>query len=178
MIENMKKICIIGGSGTGKTTLTNNLEKKLKLPVCHIDGLNYSDNWVEKDREERDKIILSKIKEDKWIIEGTYKTTLKERFEKAELIIYLDYSSIAQVKGVLGRFFKNHGQEKPEIPGCKERMSWEFLIWVWNWRKSKRQLVIDNLEGINKDKVIIFKNRRQLNKWYRKEFGEKIDTKA
>ena len=174
MIKSIKKICIIGGSGTGKTTLSNNLSKILDIPVCHIDGLNYHPNWVERDSEERDKKILDKIKEDKWIIEGTYKTTLKERFEKAELIIYLDYSSIAQVKGALGRFIKYHGQEKPEIPGCEERMSWHFLLWVWNWRKSKRQVVLDNLKSINKDKVLIFKNRRQLNKWYKKTFGIKM----
>lgn len=29
----MKRICIIGGSGTGKTTLSNNLSKELNLPV-------------------------------------------------------------------------------------------------------------------------------------------------
>lgn len=27
----MKRICIIGGSGTGKTTLSNNLSKELNL---------------------------------------------------------------------------------------------------------------------------------------------------
>ena len=41
----MERICIIGGSGTGKTTLANNLGKELDLPIYHIDGINYSENW-------------------------------------------------------------------------------------------------------------------------------------
>ena len=90
------------------------------------------------------------------------------------MVIYLDYSSIAQVKGVLGRFIKNHGKEKQEIPGCKERMSWEFLWWVVNWRKNKRQTIVNNLKEISNYKIHIFKTRRQLNKWYKNQFNEKI----
>ena len=37
----VNKVCIIGGSGTGKTTLANNLCKVLNLPVCHIDGIHH-----------------------------------------------------------------------------------------------------------------------------------------
>ena len=124
----MKRICIIGGSGTGKTTLANNLGKQLKLPVYHIDGIHYLKDWEVRNKDERDRIILEKIDEDKWIIDGTYNSTLKQRLEKADFIIYLDYSSIAQIKGVLERFIRNHGKEKQEIPGCNEKMSWEFFL--------------------------------------------------
>lgn len=176
MLENIKKISIIGGSGTGKTTLANNLAKELKLPVYYIDGIHHLENWKIRDKDERDKIILERSNEKKWIIDGTYHSTLKERLERADLVIYLDYSSISQIKGVFCRFLKNHGKEKEEIPGCKERMSFEFFIWVLNWRKNKRRNIIDNLNKINKDKVLIFKNRRELNKWYYKNFSKKIIT--
>lgn len=124
----MNRICIIGGSGTGKTTLSNNLGKQLNIPVYHIDGIHHLENWKIRDKDERDKIILEKIDEDKWIMDGTYMSTLKKRLEKSDYIIYLDYSTIVQLKGVLGRFIKNHGKEKEEIPGCKERIIWHFFL--------------------------------------------------
>ena len=176
MIKKAQRISIIGGSGNGKTTLANNLGKELNLPVFHIDGIHHLENWQLRDKEERDKIILEKIKEEKWIIDGTYRSTLKARLENSDLIIYLDYSSIAQAKGVLGRYIKNHGKEKPEIPGCKERMSFKFFVWVLNWRKDKRNEIIENLKGIDKEKILVFKSRRKLNKWYKKEFNKKITT--
>ena len=177
MIKNASKISIIGGSGNGKTTLSNNLGKILNLPVYHIDGIHHLEDWKIRDKKERDEIILEKVNTDKWIIDGTYHSTLKQRLEKADVVIYLDYSSFAQVKGVLGRYIKEHGKERPEIPGCKERMSFDFFLWVLHWRKNKRKEIIDAISSIDKNKILIFKNRRQLNKWYKGEFNQKIIVK-
>lgn len=174
MIKTANKISIIGGAGTGKTTLANNLGKVLNLPVCHIDGIQHLENWKLRDKDERDDMILQKVNEDKWIIDGTYRSTLSQRLEKSDFIIYLDYTSIAQVKGILGRYIKYHGKEKPEIPGCKEQMTFEFFFWVLKWRKNKRKEIIEKINKIDSNKILIFKNRRSLNKWYYKEFKEKI----
>ena len=174
MFKNVSKISIIGGSGTGKTTLSESLGKVLNLPIYHIDGIHHLENWKIRDKSERDKIILDIVKKDKWIIDGTYRSTLQKRLESSDLIIFLDYSTIAQIKGILGRFIKDHGKEKPEIPGCKEKISFKFLKFVINWRKDKRLFIINTLKNIDKDKILIFKNRRSLNKWYKKEFNKKI----
>ena len=82
-MKNISKIAIIGGPGTGKSTLANNLGKELNLPICHLDGIHHLANWVPRDKEERDKIILEKTQEPKWVIDGTYKSTLEERVKKS-----------------------------------------------------------------------------------------------
>ena len=60
MKNTINRICIIGGSGSGKTTLADNLGNKLGLPTYHIDGINYYKNWEQRDKAERDEIILEK----------------------------------------------------------------------------------------------------------------------
>lgn len=174
MIKTANKISIIGGSGTGKTTLSRNLGKVLNLPVYHIDAIQYFENWERRNNEDRDRIILEKLSENKWIIDGSYRATLQQRLANADLIIYLDYSSFAQVKGAIGRYIKNHGKEKPEIPGCKEEMSWDFFMFVLKWRKNKRDEIMEKVNKLDASKVLIFKNRRQLNRWYKQEFNCKI----
>ena len=171
----MERICIIGGSGTGKTTLANNLGKELKLPVYHIDELNYSKNWEERDKKQRDEIIIERVKQPKWVIDGTYRSTLQQRLEKADCVIYLDYSSLAQLRGVLKRFIQYHGKERREIPGCKEKIDWKFLCFVINCRKNKREEILEKIDKVDSEKVHIFHNRHELNKWYKKNFGKKIE---
>ena len=135
MKENIKKISIIGGPGTGKSTLANNLENELNIPVYHIDAINYLENWNTRDKKQRDEIILNKINQSSWIMDGTYRSTLKERVEQADLVIFLNYSKFARIKGILSRCLKNRGKEKTDIPGCKERMTFTFLKFTFNWEK-------------------------------------------
>ena len=163
------RISIVGGSGSGKSTLCNILSKELNLPAIHLDAINYEPNWVEIDKVERDKIISTKSSRDKWIIDGNYNKTLKERFKKADLIIWLDYSTFMQLKGVLKRYFKTRNKERPEIPGCKEKLEFKFIKYVLTYNKKKRHIIKEYLMDIPKEKVLVFKKQKDLNKWL-KEF--------
>lgn len=162
------RISIVGGCGSGKSTLSNLLSKELNLPVVHLDGINYAPNWVEINNTKRDQIILAKTAENKWIIEGNYTQTIKERFEKSDLIIWLDYSTIMHLKGIFKRFFKNPYKEKLEIPGCKEQLTFKFIKYVATYNKKKRHIIVDNLKDISKEKILIFKKQKDLNKWLKK----------
>lgn len=159
------RISIVGGSGSGKSTLCNILSKELGLPAIHLDAINYEPNWVEIDKTERDNMILSKAQDDKWVIDGNYNKTLKERFDKADLIIWLDYSTLKQLHGILKRYFTTRNSERPEIPGCKERLEPEFIKYVLTYNKKKRPVILDYLKDVPKEKVLIFKHQKDLNAW-------------
>lgn len=167
------KICIIGGSGSGKTTLARNLGEILNIPVYNIDGIHYLENWKIRDKKERDRIILDKINTTKWIMDGTYSSTLDARINAADLVIFLDYSFFVRFTSALKRFIENNGKEKDEIPGCKEKMDISFIKILLNWKK-KRVIIIEKIARVNNDKIIIFKNRRQLTKWYINQFNKNI----
>lgn len=162
---NLNRISIIGAPGTGKTTLANELSRLYNIPATHIDGIHHLENWQVRDKKERDKIILDIVQNERWIIDGTYHATLRTRVEKSDLVIWLDYSSWTQLKGVVKRWIKSGGKEKPEIPGCKEQLTFKFLKYVSKYNKEKRQIIVDNLEGIDDSKILIFKKQKDLNKW-------------
>lgn len=173
--ENIKWISIIGGSGSGKSTLSKNLENKLNLPVIYRDGMNYYSNWVQKDKVGRDELLLKIIQEEKWVIDGTYTYTLEQRLLVSDLIIFLDYSTVSLLYGVISRRIKLNGKEREEIKGCKDRLTINFLKFILTWRKKKRKKILEKLKQYEQ-KVIIFKTRKSLNNWYSKKFNEKIVT--
>ena len=89
--------------------------------------------------------------------------------------VFLDYNTFAKLKGIISRFIKGRGKEKFDIPGCKEKMDWEFLKFTFNWNNTKGKTIKDVLER-NKDKnVLVFKTRKELNSWYEIEFNRKIE---
>ena len=172
-MEEVKRISIVGGPGTGKSTLAYNLGKKLNLPIYHLDAINYFEDWKKRKSEERDRIILEKIEEPKWVIDGTYTSTLENRLRKSDLIIFLNYTPIARLKGVLSRYIKGRNREKPDILGCKEKMDWEFIKFTLNWEKNKGRVIKETLNKNNDKKILVFKKRKDLNKWYEGEFKSK-----
>lgn len=159
------RISIIGGSGSGKSTLATILSNKFGLPAIHLDSINFNSNWEEINKNTRDNIILEKSNEDKWIIDGNYLKTLPYRFDRADLIIWLDYSTLFLLINVLKRFIILHNKERIEIPGCKERFNLKFLKYVITYNKRKRPEILKLLNNVPKDKVLIFKSKKDLNKW-------------
>lgn len=89
-------------------------------------------------------------------------------------MIFLDYSTISHVLGVLKRYIKLKGKERKDIPGCKEKLDRKFLLYVLNFKRKKRIKIIELLNKVDSNKVHIFKSRRKLNKWYKNKFNKEI----
>lgn len=165
-------ISILGGSGSGKSILCNILSSILNIPAIHLYSFNYLPNWTKVDTEKRDSIILKKLHSPQWIIDGNYKNTLRTRLEKSDLIIWLDYSTIALLKGVLRRYIHLRHKERPEIPGCTEKLSLNFLKFVAGYKKNKRPIINENLQKIDNAKILIFKKQKDLNSWLKSFSGD------
>lgn len=66
------KIAILGYSGSGKSTLARRLGEKLGCPVLHLDQVQFTSGWVERDRGEAVALVEAFLEWDQWVIEGNY----------------------------------------------------------------------------------------------------------
>lgn len=159
----MERVMIIGCGGSGKSTLARQLGDKTGLPVVHLDKLFWKSGWVESTKEEIDAKITAVMATPRWIMDGNYNRTLPRRLERCDTVIWLDYSRWVCLRGVLKRLLTNVGKVRPDMPeGCPEKVDWEFLVWIWNFNKTKRKKYYDLLSEQTGKDIHIFKNRRQL----------------
>lgn len=162
----MERILIIGCGGAGKSTMARQLGDKLQIPVVHLDKLFWKPGWVESSREEIDAKIMAEMAKPQWIMEGNYNRTLAERMRHCDTIIYLDFSRFACLMGVLKRVITTYGTVRPDMgEGCPERFDWEFLQWVWNYNKNKRESNYRLLNEATHAETIVLKNRRAVKKF-------------
>ena len=162
----MERILIIGCGGAGKSTLARQLGEKLQLPVVHLDSIFWLPGWVEMEREAFDDRVRQELEKPKWIIDGNYNRTVPQRIAKCDTVIYLDFSRFACLLGVIKRVITNHGKVRPDMgEGCPERFDLEFLKWVWNFNKEKREKYYRLLNEAEGKQTIVLKNRRMVRRF-------------
>ena len=162
----MDRVLIIGCGGAGKSTLARQLGEKLNLPVVHLDSIFWLPGWVEMEKDEFDARIRTEMAKETWILDGNYNRTLPERIARCDTIIYLDFSRTACLYGIFKRLLTNIGKTRPDMgAGCKEKVDWDFVKWVWNFNKNKREKyyrLLNEAEGVE---TIVLKNRRMVRRF-------------
>ena len=165
----MERIMIIGCGGAGKSTLARVLGEKTGLPVVHLDKLFWRPGWENITREEFDRLHREALAGEKWIMDGNFDRTMAERMDSCDTVIYLDFSRVTCLLGVVRRILTTYGKVRPDMgEGCPERFDWEFLQWVWNFNKNKREKICRLLEQHPQKEIIILKNRRLVRKFLNK----------
>src|SRR5690348_9237684 len=97
----VKKILIIGISGTGKSAMGRKLAEKTGLPLHHMDAIIWSPDWVETLEAPIRAAIAEIAAVNQWIVEGWIDAYSQPLLEGAEAIIYLDYPGwLAAVGGL------------------------------------------------------------------------------
>ena len=162
----MERIVIIGCGGAGKSTLARQLGEKLDIPVVHLDKLFWRPGWVQVSQEEFDKLHREALAREKWILDGNFDRTMEERIQRSDTVIYLDFSRFACLMGVCKRVLTTYGKVRPDMgEGCPERIDWEFLKWVWDFNKNKREKNYRLLNEAEGKETIVLKNRRAVKKF-------------
>ena len=81
----MKRILVIGSTGSGKTTLAEHIAKKLNIPHVELDGLFWEPNWTPATKEVFRERVQAATQCEAWVVDGNYMGKLGDLlFHQAE----------------------------------------------------------------------------------------------
>ncbi len=172
----LKKIHILGTSGSGKTFLSKKLSKLLKIKVYDLDDIFWLRKGarkydIKRNKKERNRLLKEIIKKKKWIIEGCYSSWIEDSIKKSDLVIWLDPPFYILVYRLILRFYKRKFLNTKE--GWKDLGL--LLKYAKNYHKKDQPAGYhEHKELIEKHKieVLYIRNKKELNKFLN-EFEKK-----
>jgi adenylate kinase family enzyme len=152
----MKRICVIGSGGAGKSTLACQIGTKLGIEVIHLDKLYWKPGWIETPKPEWESIQHEIIKRPSWIIDGNYGGTLDIRLAAADTIIFLDIPKHICLWRVIKRRIKFWGRSRPDMTdGCIERIAWDYVKWIWTYPRRRLPGILQKLNEYAEGRIIV-----------------------
>lgn len=166
----MRRVLVIGCSGSGKSTFARRLAAVTGLPHISLDALYWQPGWTEPGRENFLARLDEAVQQSSWIIDGGYVSYDGEvRRERADTVFFFDLPRLVCMSGILWRSVSTYGRVRPEMaPGCPERFDLDFIRYVWTYREQQRPKVARFLGGLRPHQTLVrFASRREADEYLR-----------
>ena len=169
----MKRIIVIGTTGSGKSTMANHLAEILDLPVIGLDELIWKPNWELRDRDEYLVMLKEKIESDTWVIDGNTRRNRPLVWGEADTVVWLNYSFPLIFCRLFIRTVRRVFTQEEVMPGCVETFRSQFLsndsLFVWLFKDYRRRKK-DYRHALQREEfqhlqVLEFNRPRQANKF-------------
>jgi len=87
----MKRVIVVGTSGSGKTTFARQLAQRRGWAHIELDNLHWEADWQEADLETLTARVTHAMQADSWAMDGNYSKISHLTWPRADTIIWLDY---------------------------------------------------------------------------------------
>jgi adenylate kinase family enzyme len=154
----MKKVLVVGCSGSGKSVFARKLRDLTNLPLIHLDNIWWNEDKTHITHEEFDSQLNEILSADEWIIDGDFSRTYEMRMRAADTIFVLDYPLEVCLGGAEARI----GKKREDLPWVEQEFDKDFERWIGNWRRDKLPVLKNLIEKYSAEKnIIVFKSREE-----------------
>jgi adenylate kinase family enzyme len=162
----MERVLVIGSGGAGKTTVARTLADRLQLPLIHLDAHYWKAGWVETPADQWEQHVQSMASQPQWVMDGNYGGTLDLRLAACDSVVFLDMPRRVSLWRAIKRWVKYWGRTRPDVaPGCPERFTWSFLVWIWTYRTSRREKILRKLGALQHARIFVLSSQRQVDEF-------------
>ncbi len=163
------RICILGPSNSGKSTLAVAISAVTGLPVVHLDVLRHvpGSPWIEREPDDFGRLHDAAIAEQSWVMEGNYSHWLPQRLSRATGLIVLDASTATSLARYVRRTLFQ-GNRHGGLEGVSDRLNPRMVRWIVTRTPANRARYRAMAESVDIP-AILLPNSRALRRFYREE---------
>lgn len=141
----MKRIAVVGTTGSGKTTLARRTARALDAPHVELDALQWGPDWTPAETTAfRDDVAVA-LAGDRWVVDGNYSAVRDIVWSRADTLVWLDYSAGTVLWRLLTRTLRRGLRQEELWNGNRERLWTNFLsrdsIFLWmfktHWKRRR-----------------------------------------
>ena len=150
------RICIMGPSNSGKSTLAEALSRAQDLEAVYLDQLYHlpHTNWISRPADEFAALHDAAIMGTRWVIEGNYSRLLPQRLKRATGFILLDVSTMTSLHRYIRRcWFERH--RHGALEGGQDSVKWDVIRQIAGATRANRSRYKKIIGGIRLPKVQI-----------------------
>ncbi len=154
----MKRVLVIGCSGSGKSTFARALQEKTGLPLYHLDQYWHRADRTTVTREEFRARLEELLSRERWILDGMFLRTLELRLRFCDTVFFLDYPLDVCIRGIESRI----GKPRADMPWVEMEFDPAFRTWVESFPEVNRPKILALLERFrDKCQIISFFSRQE-----------------
>ena len=122
----MRRVSIIGTSGSGKSTVGAFVADRLGVPYIELDSIFHQPNWTQLPVAEFERRVEEAAAGPSWVIDGSYSAVRHLIWPRAECVVWLDLPRLLVTARVLRRTVKRCATRQQLWNGNRDR--WRDLL--------------------------------------------------
>jgi adenylate kinase family enzyme len=150
------RICIMGPSNSGKSTLAEAIGKARDMQVVHLDQLHHlpHTDWVPRPPAEFTALHDAAIAADRWVMDGNYSRLLPQRLQRATGIILLDVPTTTSLYRYIRRCWFERDR-RGGLEGGRDSVKWDMIRHIAIATRANRTRYRTLFDGITLPKTQI-----------------------
>ena len=165
-VNKMKKVIVIGCSGSGKSVFSRSFSAISGLTLYHLDNIWWREDGTNITRDEFDARLGEILDRDEWIIDGNYQRTMERRMKACDTVIFFDLPVEVCLDGIRAR----KGKSRPDMPwkDAPEDDDEAFMEFIRGYNENNRPRVVALLEKYSDKDIIVFKSREESDEFLKR----------
>ncbi len=137
----MKRVSVVGVSGSGKTTVAEKLARRLAAPHLELDSIFHQPGWEPLPEQEFRARVAEFVTGDRWVVDGNYSAVEDLVWQRADTVVWLDPPRYQVMRRIIRRTLRRVISQAELWNGNRE--SWGNLLQVdpgksiiaWAWTR-------------------------------------------